>query len=96
MIAFFPVPYYSGTITVRTSEFCERFHFFIIALFVLPVFILSYILDHLPEINFRKHKVRFSVAERIFDDLKRIERIDEDENDLEERWQTIRVTAFTF
>ena len=41
------------------------------------------------EINFRKHKVRFSIAERIFDDPNRIERIDEDENNLEERWQTI-------
>ena len=41
------------------------------------------------EINFRKHKVLFEDVPYIFDDLRRIERIDEDESNYEDRWQTM-------
>ena len=39
--------------------------------------------------NFIKHRVLFEDAEHIFDDPRRIERIDEDEHNEEDRWQTM-------
>jgi uncharacterized DUF497 family protein len=41
------------------------------------------------EENFAKHHVRFSTAEKIFDDPLRIKRRDTDSSFDEERWQTI-------
>jgi len=40
-------------------------------------------------LNFRKHKINFAYATSIFNDPRRIERLDEDESNDEERWQTI-------
>ena len=51
VITFLPISYYIGTITMRADEFAERFHSVFIALFVLAVFILSYILDLLRKSN---------------------------------------------
>jgi uncharacterized DUF497 family protein len=40
--------------------------------------------------NFEKHKVRFQVAQYVFDDPGRLERLDQSESDSgEERWQVL-------
>ena len=39
--------------------------------------------------NVRQHGIYFDDAVHIFDDPDRIERLDEDESDYEERWQTM-------
>ena len=39
--------------------------------------------------NIIKHGISFKAAEQIFYDPRRMERLDEDENDYEERWQTM-------
>ena len=45
--------------------------------------------DEKERINMKKHGIRFTTAEHIFDDPLRIERRDDDRSDDEKYWQTI-------
>jgi uncharacterized DUF497 family protein len=45
------------------------------------------------EKNFRRHGIRFSTAEFVFDDPSRIKRHDDDSSEGEERYQTIGIVG---
>ena len=51
--------------------------------------------DNKAEINWKKHKVLFSVAARVFFDDDRIEDFDDEHSDSEDRMKVILVVIFT-